>query len=480
MRLEKRYAVMYMSVISKCFSSIYTHTLFWATADIPTAKDNTRSNNFSNKFDRLMQSMNYNETNGICIGAEVSRIFAEIILSSVDADVIDRLGDSQITFRMDYEFRRYVDDYIIFAINQDVANKVMNAIRSGLAKFNLHISEEKTHCIPRPFVTKTSKFTREADRILREFFEKFIDTGRDGVESYNYPRRIRRHNALLRSLIESIKSSCFDHEAGYDMAANYVIGALVVRIGALIDGYDRGIAHESVNEDSYIASLSLLLEAAYFFYTVEPSVPSSLRIAQAAVRCSDFFRQRMPERLPFLAEQVVRWTFQFIRSLQGTTKHRDTNCVPLEALNILLILGEMGREEVLANQVIREFCDATHTLQYFEIVSILFCIGGDQNFEDLRNVLFDQARKIIFENEGVQSDAQGAHLALDILSCPYLSVERRASLLHDLRNKLELAQISRQELNAAVAAFEERPWFVDWSNLSLLRMIRKKELSAVY
>jgi hypothetical protein len=81
LRLEKRYTVMHFADISKCFSSIYTHTLFWATADIQTAKDNTNAITFSNSFDRLMQSVNFNETNGICVGAEVSRIFAEIILS---------------------------------------------------------------------------------------------------------------------------------------------------------------------------------------------------------------------------------------------------------------------------------------------------------------------------------------------------------------------------------------------------------------
>lgn len=42
---------------------------------------------FGSKFDSLMQRMNYNETNGILIGPEVSRIFSEIILQAVDAEV---------------------------------------------------------------------------------------------------------------------------------------------------------------------------------------------------------------------------------------------------------------------------------------------------------------------------------------------------------------------------------------------------------
>lgn len=90
-RLEKSYQIMALADISKCFHSIYTHTMFWAIADRETAKDNTAAHTFSNEFDRLMQSSNFNETNGICIGAEVSRIFAELILSEVDKRVIINL-----------------------------------------------------------------------------------------------------------------------------------------------------------------------------------------------------------------------------------------------------------------------------------------------------------------------------------------------------------------------------------------------------
>ncbi|NML91208.1 RNA-directed DNA polymerase [Sphingobium sp. TB-6] len=132
MRLEKKYAVMYFADISKCFNSIYTHTLFWATADVATAKDNTSVAGFSNAFDKLMQSVNYNETNGICVGAEVSRIFAELILSEVDKRAIENLRKDSLNFKINYEFRRYVDDFIIFADDDVVAQKVMSSIKIAL------------------------------------------------------------------------------------------------------------------------------------------------------------------------------------------------------------------------------------------------------------------------------------------------------------------------------------------------------------
>jgi hypothetical protein len=53
---------------------------------------NKTKSTFPFKFDQLMQRSNYNETNGIIIGPELSRIFAEIIMQSVDNNIINDLN----------------------------------------------------------------------------------------------------------------------------------------------------------------------------------------------------------------------------------------------------------------------------------------------------------------------------------------------------------------------------------------------------
>ena len=61
-------------------------------------------------FDMLMQRLNYNETNGIIIGPEISRIFAEIIFQDIDSKVIRSLRSKGFKFNKDYVIKRYVDD----------------------------------------------------------------------------------------------------------------------------------------------------------------------------------------------------------------------------------------------------------------------------------------------------------------------------------------------------------------------------------
>jgi uncharacterized membrane protein (UPF0136 family) len=478
-RLEKRYTVMYFADVSKCFGSIYTHTLFWATADLQTAKDNTSALSFSNAFDRLMQSMNFNETNGICVGAEVSRIFAELLLSEVDKRAIDRLNQQHLHYRVHYEFKRYVDDYYVFCENEKTARSVLAAIRLALADFNLHLNEQKTQEIKRPFITKKSRLVRESGQSLEAFFSRFIGAGSEGGV-YSYPKKIRRAGPLLRSLLDSIKSGCFDHESGYEVTSNYVIGALASRVTTLVDDFDTAMSKEEVTHEDYVAVIMLLLEAIYFFYNVNPTVPSSLRVAQAAIRAANFFDKQVPDRSAFLAEQVVRWTFQFVKSLRGSTIHAEGDCVPLEALNILLVLGEVGRNEALTQEVIHEFAGSVKALHYFEIVSFLFCIQDESEFASLRASLFQRSKEILLSGLGVRVDAHAAHLALDLLTCPYIDIDNRASLFNDLRQRVDLGALSRVEAVEAVRAFENDPWFVNWRGTDLLRMIRKKELSGVY
>lgn len=113
---EKRFNYLYQFDIQKCFDSIYTHTLAWALLNKQAVKDNLGKEKptLAGKFDKLMQDMNYGETNGILIGSETSRIFAELLLQKIDKQVLESLNNDGITYKKDYEIFRYVDDYFVF------------------------------------------------------------------------------------------------------------------------------------------------------------------------------------------------------------------------------------------------------------------------------------------------------------------------------------------------------------------------------
>ena len=89
-RAEKKFKHLVKFDLQSCFDSIYTHTISWATAggaDKVKILPGFHGSWVGDAFDNLMQSVNARETNGIVIGPEFSRIFAEIILQYIDQKV---------------------------------------------------------------------------------------------------------------------------------------------------------------------------------------------------------------------------------------------------------------------------------------------------------------------------------------------------------------------------------------------------------
>lgn len=481
-RLEKSYQTMALADISKCFHSIYTHTIFWAIADREAAKDNTNARTFSNEFDRLMQSANFNETNGICIGSEVSRVFAELILSEVDKRVVLNLGRQGTAkiWKRDFEYRRYVDDFYIFARDESTKDAVIAAIEEELSQFNLHLNAQKTEVYHRPFITKKSRMIADANSALNRFFDGFIKSPYKTTEGYVFPTRIWQSDAALRSFLDAVKASCYDNESGYGEVSNYVIGALAVRIRSLIAGFEKANRDGDAGPDDYVSAIGLLLEASFFFYSVAPSVPSSLRIAQSSIEAFDFFAAKIPDRKAFATEQIVRWTHQFVRSFEQRNDPTDGRCVSLAVINLLLVLGEMEDTQALVEKVIDEFCVDVELFGYFEIVSMLFCVRDHSKFSSLKAKLFVRATALLATSRDLRIDGEASMLALDILACPYLGKSDRASLLNKLRKGIGLQALTNSDAETVIDLFEGSPWFVQWGDANLLHMIRKKELSSVY
>lgn len=114
--MRKKYNKLLKLDISKCFDSIYTHSLAWAILgkDVAKSKIGITNQTFAGEFDRFMQVINYKETNGIIIGPEFSRIFAELILQNVDIRLEEKLSEERHYHRQDYQIFRYVDDFFFF------------------------------------------------------------------------------------------------------------------------------------------------------------------------------------------------------------------------------------------------------------------------------------------------------------------------------------------------------------------------------
>ncbi|QTO00445.1 RNA-directed DNA polymerase [Brucella sp. 458] len=477
MRLEKKYPMMRLADISKCFSSIYTHSVSWAVKSPQHSKDNHSAASFGNDFDKLMQKMNFNETNGICIGPEVSRVFAEVILSAVDVEIVRRAQQRGLKNGREFEYRRYVDDFIIFSNEESTASTVTGIIEDCLAAYNLHLNEAKTTDFSRPFLTPKSHIVDVAKRRLNIFFEGVIDTSRPGLL---VPKKIYRPDAVVKSLIASIKSGCFEEHVGYDLVANYVISSLIKRIEALISGFDEAISHHGIDPVLYPSLMIRLMEAVFFFYTVSPTVPSSYNVSRAVILLWRFLSEKMPEEMLSASGQLQRWVGQLIRQHTFSGHLSRHKKVPVEFLNIILAASDVQGANHLDEMVLRKSIFSADREDYFSLVCMLYYIKNDANYASLRMETEQCILRLLDGCSKVTKCSHDAHLTLDAICCPYLSSDARKKILADFRAAVGQPARTDPELEADILEMENKPWFVQWEKVDILRMVTKKELSAVY
>jgi hypothetical protein len=485
LELEKRFSLMGSLDVSKCFDSIYTHSIAWAVKEKFLVKDNITAITFGSKFDDLMQKMNLNETNGICIGPEASRIFAEIIMAKVDENVELELSCKyDYKSGRDYECRRYVDNIYIFTNSPKILEEVHQSFAHKLREYNLHLNEGKSDVTSRPFYTKKAKVVDSASKAIDVFCGFFLETFTLDDVKVLLPRNVKKHSSVRGQFIRDIKDICFSTELGYDAISSYVVSAMCKRIKALIEGYEIG--EKSVNKQdtsNYSDAIILILDVMFFFFTIHPTVSSSLKVAQAIILSADFYKKIIPTYTDSLKENVLDWTSQLLKS--PTIKHllEKSQIVPIEFLNILVSLQEIDETGEAEASMINVATESFGSDNYFTIISKLYIYKNYAHFNVERQKLVDEIYNRFASEERLVQSSENIHLLFDFLSCPYVDTNVRSTLLSSVwpkLNDLDLLSLKGVSVDKIVAEIEEMPWFVNWTKIDLLTLIEKKELSAVY
>jgi len=90
--------------IVNCYGSIYTHSIPRALHGKEEAKKGRNNKNLlGNKIDKLMQDMNYGQTNGIPQGSVLSDFIAEIVMGCIDSKLSERIQKEigSINYKLD-------------------------------------------------------------------------------------------------------------------------------------------------------------------------------------------------------------------------------------------------------------------------------------------------------------------------------------------------------------------------------------------
>lgn len=147
-----KYQYMSKIDIANCYPSVYTHSISWALHSKTVSKDN-RKNSYENNgkknklpllgndIDFLLRAMQGGQTNGIPQGSTLMDFIAEIILTSIDKILSDKLAEEGVN---KYEIIRYRDDYRIFTKEKGDNEKIIKVLSEILMDFNFRLNTGKT------------------------------------------------------------------------------------------------------------------------------------------------------------------------------------------------------------------------------------------------------------------------------------------------------------------------------------------------
>lgn len=474
LNLERKFSHLVNLDVSKCFDSIYTHCLSWATKDKQFVKDHLRTFTFGDYFDKIIRHGNHDETNGIPIGPEVSRIFAEIILQRIDSDTINRLAP-QYTLHRQYTIRRYVDDIFIYADSETTASAVRIAYTESLLAYNLHVNPLKAQLYTRPFTTKKSTLVSLALERTEQLCEKIFEARGDkiGISVVHEP------NILLKDYISSIKTICHQVDSTYYDVSSWLISVFVERVKKVCEGVVDG----DVNDHDRLQCLKLVLDICFFLYGVAPSVNASYKLSAAIILLTRYFRDNNYST----REQMYNHIFNSVqRMLMDSNTPRSTlirEFVDLEVMNIVLASHELGSEFRLSPEMVRISFLNNSEKNYFSLSSCLFYIGGEARYSDVQLEVIGSINEKLADCREIASSSEIAHIFLDAISCPHISTAQRdkwiRAFLTASGSGTSGASISASDISNFVNGMGDE-WTAPWLKVDLLNSLEKRELKRAY
>lgn len=516
-RAEKKFKYLVKFDLQSCFDSIYTHTISWATAggaDKVKVLPGYHGSWVGDAFDNLMQSVNARETNGIVIGPEFSRIFAEIILQYIDQKVEQELLEKNLRQKSTYECYRYVDDYFLFYNDEKDKNLFMESLTKRLKEFKLQISPSKTEEFERPFITKVTIAKQRIENLLSNIFsiplweeiesnsstekdteDKDLDKDREVLE--------KKFNIYLPANDVNTQIKVIVKECGieYRDIANYLLEKISQRLDTFLNRYEIGfkkyerlMSKEETNKDdvethaqraqrkltSYLVSL---IDVTFFVFNSNRQINTTLKLQKImnsiiiyAKRHGDF-KVNHAVRFQTISKDIIFKKIQDEIALVLTTtdSHRSTLH---ESLYLLILAKELGYAYLLEPEVIKSFIEKSE-LQYnlFACLILLYYYANHKCYDSQKALLKEEILKkyrLVTESER-KRNSELTILTADMMTCPFVNDAYKQNLL----TLMGITEMRDQQMIMSFAK-KQKYIFTRWTMFNLNKELQAKISQEVY
>jgi hypothetical protein len=473
LELERRYSYLLKLDVARCFESLYTHSIEWAMRGKQFSKEHLsrQSNTFESSFDAAIRHGNWDETHGILVGPEYSRIFAEIILQSADRSISMGLPSSIGP----HVIKRYVDDYYVFANKSSDLDFIEGLIRKSLLELNLHLNDKKREVLSRPFVSSVSVARYEVANAIDIFFEKtipFLDVNNAGD--------IRVIGRCHDALISRIRRLSVEIGLPYERVASFSLTVIKRKLADVI----ARIRHEKYEYNGgsvgRLTWLTAIIRIAQFLYSTDRRANTSLKLAGIYSISIELAPLLDCSRAP-LERQMLDGLRDDSMGPLGSGADEVTRINHVCAVDLLLTEDRKVELVDVENYLGQNSSKDLEDYSTFGLVAALFLCRRRARFYGLkRRVVEEIERRVLSRNFQPMISTSDAILLTDFISCPYVdSVDKLTAVKHC--HKLILGMNCTN--SEAAEMIESHSWisFTDWGGVAdLSEMLARKELTPAY
>lgn len=532
-RCEKKYNHLLKLDITKCFDSIYTHSITWALMSKEAVKKDgssiTESNNtFAGEFDSLMQRVNHSETNGILIGPEFSRIFAELILQAVDVAVEKKLLGEKLKHRVGYEIFRYVDDYFVFYNEEQDKRIIVETLQNELKIYKLSLNSAKEENYDKPIITQITIAKEAIKKLLREklVYEnesspnntEVVCPHKENLDACHEECKIKSHVCATEpknkiyiqsnNLTTEFKTILKQSNVEYKDIINYTLMLVESHCDDIFNEHKKYLKkydnfcecqkihpladlaklrtdhekHKHNKEAKLIRALIEIIEFTFFIASVSPKVATTIRLCRINSLIIQYLNNNIEKinDLKHLVFKVISDNIALILKKNKLNKYTQ-----VETLYLLLSLDELGKNYRLPSTALTNYLNIEKDnvtgklrmqkgfdLNYFSITVTLLCIKNLKQYKEINDFIKQTIiEKFEKQKSMIRKSTELVLLTLDTVACPYIDKAAKEKLL-------SLYGIDQNE-HENIISFR-KVWFTNWSGFNFHKELDAKRSREVY
>jgi len=351
--------------------------------------------------------------------------------------------------------------------SEENLRKILEVYKEELQFYKLFVNESKLEFLERPFVSDISDAKREISELMSCIANKWLKKDDEG----HYLHMVNNEMKAFSSVVNAFRSLTHRYKQKYGTLNRYLLTLLISQIGNEMD-------RDNI-PDASTGLLLMYTEIAFYVLSLDMNASASIKLCRIleylhrwAENCTD---------KTALLEIENRFYREMKRCLDiYETKHLE-NDINIEVLNLLLCLSRFMKTPLSRTHLVKIFSisegnkEDYERLNYFQICTLMYIIGGNISYEDVRKKIIEEVnRRLLVDCALWHSD--NAMLFFDIMVCPYV---KKQEIKHIILNVYRCSESAYGKKYKELT--KTNRWFFNWDKTQKLsEILSKREYHSAY